>query len=95
MYLKEMFLFKIPFLGSTSFRIRKNLQNLFSDKLTSYNLKIVVTSPVRVKTFFTFKDMSYLRCSFQGLFTSISVMAAMLPIMERPNAILKSKFVNI
>ena len=33
--------------------------------------------------------MSYLRCYFQDLLTSISVVAAMLPIMERANAILK------
>ena len=47
---------KLSFFGSTSFQIRKKLQKLFSDKLTSCNLKIVFTSPVRVKTFFTFKD---------------------------------------
>ena len=47
---------KLPFLGSTSFQIRKKLQKLFSDKLTSCNLKIVFTSLVRVKGFFTFKD---------------------------------------
>ena len=47
---------KLPFLGSTSFQIRKKLQKLFTDKLTSCNLKIVFTSPVRVKSFFTFKD---------------------------------------
>ena len=47
---------KLPFLGSTSFQIRKKLQKLFCDKLTSCNLKIVFTSPVRVKSFFTFKD---------------------------------------
>ena len=52
MYLKE----KLSFLGSTLFQIRKKLQNLFSDKLTSCNLKVVFTSPVRVKSFFTFKD---------------------------------------
>ena len=34
---------KLPFLGSASFQIRKKLQILFSDKLTSYNLKIVFT----------------------------------------------------
>ena len=45
-----------PFLGSTSFQIRKNLEKLFSDKLTSCNLKIVFTSLVRVKNVFTFKD---------------------------------------
>ena len=47
---------KLPFLESTSFQIRKKLQKLFSDKLMSCNLKIVFTSPVRVKSFFTFKD---------------------------------------
>ena len=46
---------KLPFLGSTSFEIRKKLQKLFSDKLTSCNLKIVFMSTVRVKSFFTFK----------------------------------------
>ena len=73
---------KLPLLGTTSFQIQKKLQKLFSDKLTSCNLKIVFTSPV-------------LSCYFQDLLTSISVVAAMLPIMERPNAILKSEFVNI
>ena len=34
---------KLPFLGSASFQIRKKLQILFSDKLTSFNLKIVFT----------------------------------------------------
>ena len=47
---------KLPFLGSTSSQTRKKVQKLFSDKLTSCNLKIVFTSPVRVESFFTFKD---------------------------------------
>ena len=47
---------QLPFLGSTSFQSRKKLQKLFSDKLRSSNLKIVFTSPVRVKSSFTFKD---------------------------------------
>ena len=45
---------KLQFLVSTSFQIRKKLQELFGDKLMS--LRIVFTSPVRVKSFFTFKD---------------------------------------
>ena len=32
--------FKLPFLGSTSFQIRKNLQKLFSDKVTSCKLTL-------------------------------------------------------
>ena len=47
---------KLSFLGSTLFPVRKKLQKLFSDKVTSCNLKIVFMSPVRVKSFFTFKD---------------------------------------
>ena len=50
------FYVKLSLLTSTSFQIRKNLQKLFSDNLTSCNLKLVFTSPVRVKSFFTFKD---------------------------------------
>ena len=53
---KKNIFVKLLFLGSTSFTIWKKLQKLFSDKLTSCNLKIVFTSPVRVKSFFTFKD---------------------------------------
>ena len=47
---------KLQLLGRNLFQIRKKPQKLFSDKLTSCNLKIVFTSPVRVKSFFTFKD---------------------------------------
>ena len=35
---------KLPFLGNTWFQIRKKLQKLFSDKLTTCSLKIVFTS---------------------------------------------------
>ena len=93
MYLKECFC-ELPFVGSTSFQIPKKLKKLFTDKLTFCNLKIVFMSPVTLKDFFIFK-VSYVRYYFQDLFTSISVVAAMLPIMVRPNAIFKSKFVKI
>ena len=48
--------FKLPFLASTSFQIRKKLQKLFSDKLTSCNLKIIFMSPFRVNSVFTFNN---------------------------------------
>ena len=38
------------------FQIWKKLQKLFSDKSMSCNLKIIFMSPIRVKSFFTFKD---------------------------------------
>ena len=53
-------------MGSTSFQIRKKLGKLFSDKLTSCNLKILFTSPVRVKSIFTFKD-KFPKMLFSGL----------------------------
>ena len=42
---------KLPFLGSTSFQIRKMLQKLFSNKLMSCNLKTDFTSTASCKTF--------------------------------------------
>ena len=39
-----------------SFKIQKNFQKLFTDKLTPCNLKTVFTSPIRVKRFLTFND---------------------------------------
>ena len=90
--LKRNIFVKLPFLGSTSFQTRKKRQKLFSSKLTSCNLKIVFTSEPKV---FSPSRINYLRCYFQDLLTSISVMAAGLPIMERTSVILKSEFVNI
>ena len=55
MYLKEMFLLSCRFwkyFVSNS----KETSKMFSDKLKSCDLKIVFTSPVRVKSFFAFKD---------------------------------------
>ena len=59
----------------------------------SCNLKIILHHPLESKAFSSSK-ISYLRWYFQELLTSISVVAAMLPIMAGPNTILKSKFVN-
>ena len=53
---KRKYFVKSTFIGSTSFQIWKNVQKLLSDKLTFCNLKIVFTSPIRVKSLFTFKD---------------------------------------
>ena len=60
----------------------------------SFNLKIFFTPPVRVKSFFTFKD-KLPKMLLSALVYQCSVVAAMLPIMERPKAILKSKFEDI
>ena len=94
MHLKEMLFLKLPFLGSTSLQIRKKLQKLFNNKLTSCKSKIVLRNPLESKAFSPSR-IRYLGCYFQDLFISISVVAEMLPIMVRPNAIFNSEFVNI
>ena len=81
---------KLPFLRITLFQIQKKLQKLFSSKLMSCSLKIVFTSPVRVKSFFIFKDKLP-----KMLLSGLVQCGAMLRIMERPSATLKSEFVNI
>ena len=83
---------KLPFLVSTSFQIGQKLPQFFTDKLTSFNFKIVFTSPVKS---LKLSRISYLRFYFQDLFLSISVATAILLIMVRTNAILKPKLVDI
>ena len=80
---------KLRFLGTTLFQIRKNPKKTFYEKLTC-KLKIVFTSTV-----FSPSRIGYLRCYFQDVLASTSVVSAMLSIMERPNAILKCEFVRI
>ena len=92
--LKRNVFVKLPFLGSTSFQIRKNLQKLFSDELTSCNLKIVFTSPVRVQSFFIFKD-KLAKMLLSGLVYKHKCGGCNANYYGRPSAILKSEFVNI
>ena len=87
-------LVKLLLLESNSSQIRKKLQKLFSDQFKCCNLKIVFTSLVRIKSFFPFR-YKLPKMLLSGLVYNINVVAAMLPIMERLSAILKSKFVNI
>ena len=51
--------------------MRMKLQKSFNDKLKSCNLKIVFTSPVRVKSFFTFND-KLLKMLLSGLVSKYS-----------------------
>ena len=89
-YLKGNVFVKLPFLRSNLFQIRKKLQKLFSDKLTSCNLKIVFTSPVRV----TFKD-KLPKMLLSGLVYQYKCGGCNATIKKRPNAILTSEFVDI
>ena len=83
---------KLPLLGSTSFQIRKKLQKLFSDKLTSCNLEIVFTSPARVKSFFTIKD-KLPKMLLSGIVYKYKCGGWNATHYGRPNAI--SEFMNI
>ena len=91
--LKRNVFLKLLFLGSTS-KIRKNLQTLFSDKLMSCNLKIVFTSPVRVQSFFIFKD-KLAKMLLSGLVYKHKCGGCNATYYGRPSVILKSEFVNI
>ena len=84
---------KLSFFGSTSFQIRKKLQKLFSDKLTSCNLKIVFTSPVRVKSFFTFTGKLH-KVLLSRLVYKYKRAGCSATYYGKTNAILKSEFVN-
>ena len=92
--LKRNVFVKLPFLGSTSFQIRKKPQKLFSDKLTSCNLKIVFTSPVRVQSFFIFKD-KLAKMLLSGLVYKHKCGGCDAIYCGRPSVILKSEHVNI
>ena len=88
--LKRNVFVKLPFLGNTSFQIRKNC----SDKLTSCNLKIVFTSPVRVQSFFIFKD-KLAKMLLSGLVYKHKCGGCDAIYCGRPSVILKSEHVNI
>ena len=92
MYLKEMSLLSCRS-WEALFKIGNKAQKLFTDKLTSGNLKIVFIDLLNSKAFSP-STISFLRCYFRDLFTII-MMAAMIPIVVRPNVILKSESLNI
>ena len=93
MYLKEMFLLSCCSLEVFYFKLEK-FQKVFTDKLTSCNLKLFSRHLLQSKSFLPSR-ISYLRNYFQDLFTCKSMVTAMLPIMARPNIILNVAFVNI
>ena len=67
--------------------IKSFLSKLYTPKVMAPNLtkrNVFVKLPLLGST-----------CYFQDLFTSICVVTVMLPIMKRPNVILKSEFVNL
>ena len=57
------------------------------------NLKIFFTSPVRFKSFFTLKDKLKIRLKIK-LYSGISVLGAMLPIMVIPSVHICEHFGN-
>ena len=94
MYLKKMFLSRYRSWEVLRFKLRKSFKNYSVINWRPTIWKSVLRHPLESKAFSSSR-IRYLRCYFQDLFTSISVVAAMLPIMERPNANVKSEFVNI
>ena len=91
--IEEMLLLSCRSWEVLHFKFQRSFKNYLA---INCNLRIVCMSPVCMshesKAFSPLR-ISYLRCYFQDLLTS--VLAVMLPIKERPNAILKSESVNI
>ena len=94
MYLKEMLLLSFRSWEILRFKFERSFKNYLEINWRLVIWKSFLRHPLESKAFSPSR-ISYLRCYFQDLSTGISVVAAMLPIMERPNAILKSEFVNI
>ena len=84
MYLKEIFLLSCRF-WEKYFKFERSFKNY---------LVMNKHYPLESKAFLPSK-ISYLRYYFQDLYSSINMVAAMLPIIVTPNAILRSEFVNI
>ena len=90
---KRMFFVKLLFFGSTSLQTRKKLEKLFTNKLTSCNLKILFTSPTEIKSLLNFKD-KLPKMLLSGPVYKVLV-AVVLPIIVRPNVILISEFLKV
>ena len=61
------------------FKFERSFKKIFSDKMTSSSLKIIFRSKA-----FSPSIINYHKCYFQDLLTSVIMVAAMLPIIERP-----------
>ena len=53
---KRDVLLRCRFWEELCFKLERNFKKIFTDKLMSCNLKHVFTSPIRIESFFPFKD---------------------------------------
>ena len=96
-YLKEMRLLSCHSWKVLRFKFKKIFKNYLVINWRFVIWKLFLHHPLESKSFSPSNKIC-LKCYFQDLFTSISVvMAPMLPVMVRPNSKdhLKSEFVNI
>ena len=94
MYLKEIFLVGWHSWEVLCFKFERILRNYLVINWRLLIWKSFLRHLLEAKAF-SLSKISYLRCYFRDLLISISVVAEMPTIMVWPNAILKSKFVNI
>ena len=92
-YLKEINLLSCHSWEVLHFKFKRSFKNCLHINGRLVIWKLFMHHPLQ-STAFSPSRISYRKCSFQNLFTSISVVAAMLPFMVKPNTILKSGFVN-
>ena len=84
---KKDLMIVLPYLGKLSLQIRTRINRVMKNKLPHCNFRIVFQSKCKLINFFTFQDKIPI--------FYLSAVAAMLPIMAKLSAKLKSECVNI
>ena len=81
---KKDLVIALPYLDKVCLQIRIRINRIVKNRLPWFNVVFVFQTKCKIRNFFTFKDKIP---SFYvlALFTNLSVVVAMLPIMEKLN----------
>ena len=84
---KKQLIITLPYVGKLSLQIHTRINHIIKKKLPYCNVQFVFQTKCKISNF------CHWSC-FLALFTNLSAVAAMLPIMAKLNVILKSECVN-
>ena len=90
---KKNLVIDLPYLGKLSLHIRTRINGIMKNKLPYRNIRFVFQTKCKISNFFTLLQL-FFRSYVLALFITFSVVAAMLPIMEKLSIILKSECAN-
>ena len=90
---KKDLMIVLPYLGKLSLQIRTRINHVMRNKLPHCNLRIVFQTKCKLINF-SHSKIKFLYSYVLALFINLSAVAAMLPIMAKLSAILKSECVN-